>query len=138
MNNFDYPIPEKCDQYAQTDLEDEHLTLAEIREKMRKQEQEVVLKQKHCQKFVMNLYDCERFYYFFDDDVLKGIFGIPYAIFGLRFSPQHFWYGKLIVQLLSSWIGIPSTAFTQLNVFRARGKQLDEIVYEIPKIPNLL
>lgn len=39
MNNFDYPIPEKCDQYAQTDLEDEHLTLAEIREKMRKQEQ---------------------------------------------------------------------------------------------------
>ncbi|KAL5280071.1 SCAPER family protein [Megaselia abdita] len=39
INNFDYQVPEKFDQYAQTDLEDEHLTLAEIREKMRKQEQ---------------------------------------------------------------------------------------------------
>lgn len=36
---FDYQLPEKFDQYAQTDLEDEHLTLAEIREKMRKLEQ---------------------------------------------------------------------------------------------------
>lgn len=39
MNNFDFEVPEKFDQYAQTDLEDEHLTLAEIREKMRKLEQ---------------------------------------------------------------------------------------------------
>lgn len=40
MDSFDYlQVPDKLDQYCQTDLEDEHLTLAEIREKMRKIEQ---------------------------------------------------------------------------------------------------
>lgn len=38
-DNLEFQSLEKCDQYAQTDLEDEHLTLAEVREKMKKLEQ---------------------------------------------------------------------------------------------------